>query len=102
MPLASLKDKLASKNFSVAFGEVVKINATLITAKGLNVSISDMVKIISNDTALETTGMVTEIDGDVFFITPFSFVEGFRCGDRVFLDATGLNIPVGRSLFWVE
>jgi flagellum-specific ATP synthase len=98
MPLASLKDKLASKNFSVAFGEVVKINATLITAKGLNVSISDMVKIISNDTALETTGMVTEIDGDVFFITPFSFVEGFRCGDRVFLDATGLNIPVGRSL----
>ena len=98
MPLASLKDKLASKNFSVAFGEVVKINATLITAKGLNVSISDMVKIISNDTGLETTGMVTEIDGDVFFITPFSFVEGFRCGDRVFLDATGLNIPVGRSL----
>ena len=42
--------------------------------------------------------MVTEIDGATFFITPFSFVEGFCSGDRVFLDQTGLNIPVGQSL----
>jgi flagellum-specific ATP synthase len=98
MPLASLKEKLAHKNYSVAFGEVVKINATVITAQGLNVSISDMVKIVSNETDLETVGMVTEIDGNTFFITPFSFVEGFRSGDKVFLDSTGLNIPVGESL----
>ncbi len=98
MPFSSLKDKLASKNFSVSFGEVVKINATVITATGLKVSISDMVKIISNDTGQETSGMVTEIDGNTFFITPFSFVEGFCSGDRVFLDSTGLNIPVGDAL----
>ncbi|MBA1432708.1 MAG: flagellar protein export ATPase FliI [Epsilonproteobacteria bacterium] len=98
MPLSSLKAKLAQKNYSVAFGEVVKINATVITARGLNVSISDMVKIVSNENSLETVGMVTEIDGDVFYITPFSFVEGFRSGDKVFLDSTGLNIPVGASL----
>ena len=98
MPLSSLKEKLSSKNYSVAFGEVVKINATVITAVGLKVSISDMVKIVSNTTAHETIGMVTEIDGNTFFITPFSFVEGFCSGDRVFLDSTGLNIPVGSSL----
>ena len=98
MPLSSLKAKLGRQNYSVAFGEVVKINATVITARGLNVSISDMVKIVSNETVLETVGMVTEIDGDIFYITPFSFVEGFRSGDRVFLDSTGLNIPVGESL----
>lgn len=98
MPFESLKDRLASQNYSVAFGEVVKINATIITARGLNVSISDMVKIVSNMSELETIGMVTEIDGPTFFITPFSFVEGFRSGDRVFLDSTGLNIPVGDSL----
>ena len=98
MPLLSLKAKLAEKNYSVAFGEVVKINATVITARGLNVSISDMVKIVSNENILETVGMVTEIDGDTFYITPFSFVEGFRSGDKVFLDSTGLNIPVGSSL----
>jgi len=98
MPLSSLKDRLASKNYSVSFGEVVKINATIITARGLNVSISDMVTIVSNESELETIGMVTEIDGPTFFITPFSFVEGFRSGDRVFLDSTGLNIPVGDAL----
>lgn len=98
MSLTSLKDKLAKTNYSVAFGEVVKINATVIIAKGLRVSISDMVKIVSNETLQETVGMVTEIDGDRFYITPFSFVEGFRSGDRVFLDATGLNIPVGDAL----
>jgi len=98
MPFKSLKEKLASKSYSVAFGEVVKINATIITAIGLKVSISDMVKIISNDTAQETLGMVTEIDGGTFFITPFSFVEGFCSGDKVFLDSTGMNIPVGEEL----
>jgi len=98
MPFTSLKEKLSNKNYSVAFGEVVKINATLITARGLNVSISDMVKIISNQNSLETIGMVTEIDGAAFCITPFSFVEGFRSGDKVFLDSTGLNIPVGDAL----
>jgi len=98
MSLSSLKERLASKNFSVPFGEVVKINATVITAKGLKVSISDMVKIISEDTAQETVGMVTEIDGATFYITPFSFVEGFRSGDKVYLDSTGLNIPIGEAL----
>jgi len=98
MPFASLKERLSSKSYSVAFGEVVKINATVITASGLNVSISDMVKIVSQTSELETVGMVTEIDGSTFFITPFSFVEGFRSGDKVFLDSTGMNIPVGDAL----
>jgi len=98
MPFRSLKDKLSSKSYSVAFGEVVKINATVITATGLKVSISDMVKIVSNDTNQETFGMVTEIDGKTFFITPFSFVEGFCSGDKVFLNSTGMNIPVGEAL----
>ncbi len=98
MPLKSLKDRISSKCYSVSFGEVVKINATVITATGLKVSISDMVKIVSNSSSQETVGMVTEIDGSTFFITPFSFVEGFCSGDRVFLDQTGMNIPIGSSL----
>ena len=98
MPFANLKEKLSSKNFSTPFGEVIKINATIITATGLSVSISDMVKIVSNSSAQETLGMVTEIDGSTFFITPFSFVEGFCSGDKVFLDSTGMNIPVGEAL----
>ena len=98
MPFSSLKDKISFKNYSTHFGQVVKINATVITAKGLHVSISDMVKIVSNTTSQETMGMVTEIDGDTFFITPFSFIEGFCSGDKVFLDQNGMNIPVGEEL----
>jgi len=99
MPFKSLKNKLAAADsYAVAFGEIIKINATVITASGLKVSIGDMVKIISNDSIQESMGMVTEIDGKVFFITPFSFVEGFCSGDKVFLDSTGMNIPIGSSL----
>jgi len=98
MSLKSIKEKLASQKYTVSFGEVIKINATVITARGLKVSIGDMVKIISNETAQESVGMVTEIDGAIFFITPFSFVEGYCSGDRVFLDSAGMNIPVGESL----
>lgn len=98
MPLSSLKSKISSLNHSVHFGKVVKINATVITAVGLSVSISDMVKIISNTSGQETVGMVTEIDGDTFFITPFSFVEGFSAGDKVYIDSNGLNIQVGDEL----
>jgi len=98
MPFKSLKEKLSKTNHSIHFGEVVKINATIITATGLKVSISDMVKIVSNDTEQETMGMVTEIDGGTFFITPFSFVEGFCSGDKVYLDQAGMNIPVGDFL----
>jgi flagellum-specific ATP synthase len=98
MPFSSLKQRISSQSHSVSFGEVVKINATVIIAKGLKVGISDMVKIISNDTNQETIGMVTEVENNLFFITPFSFVEGFCAGDKVYLDSTGLNIPVGDSL----
>jgi flagellum-specific ATP synthase len=98
MPFSSLKERLSSKNYSVAFGEVVKINATIITAQGLKVGISDLVKIVSTETNQETIGMVTEIDGATFSITPFSFVEGFRSGDKVYIDSSGLNIPVGDAL----
>jgi flagellum-specific ATP synthase len=98
MPFSSLKEKISAKNHSIPFGEVIKINATIIIARGLDVSISDMVRIVSNSTSQETVGMVTEIDANTFFITPFSFVEGFRSGDRVFLDQTGMSIPVSSSL----
>jgi flagellum-specific ATP synthase len=98
MPFSSLKERIADKNYSVLFGEVIKINATVIVAKGLQVGIGDMVKIVSNKSDQTLVGMVTEVDHGLMFITPFSFVEGFCAGDRVFLDQSGLSIPVGNAL----
>ena len=77
---------------------MTKINSTVIIATGLSVGIGDMVRIASKESDLETLGMVTELVGREFYITPFSFVEGLKTGDRVFMDQSGLNIPVGEDL----
>ena len=98
MPFKSLKSKLSSKNYSTSFGEVIKINANVITASGLHVSIGDMVRIVSNNSELEATGMVTEIDDSLFYITPFGFVEGFCSKDKVYQNSNGMNIPVSDDL----
>ncbi len=63
----------------------------------MKVGIGDMVRIVSKEGG-ESVGMVTELDGRDFFITPFSFVEGLKTGDKVYLDQSGLNIPVGEEL----
>ena len=57
-----------------------------------------MVRVVSKDGDQETVGMVTELVKREFFITPFSFVEGFKTGDHVLLDQSGLTIPVGDAL----
>ena len=98
MPLKSLKERIASKNHSALFGTVTKISSTIITAEGLAVSIGDTVSIVSQMNGDETLGMVTEIDGKRVFITPFSFIEGFRTGDKVYLNQNGMTIPVGDAL----
>ena len=98
MLFKSLKQRISAQNHSVAFGEVIKISSTVITARGLSVSIGDTVSLVSQSSGEETLGMVTELDGLTFFITPFSFIEGFRSGDKVYLNTNGMRIPVGDAL----
>ena len=96
--LLSISQKLSQHSLSTPFGKIKKINATVIIACGLRVGIGDMVRIVSKNTDKESIGMVTELEGGDFFITPFGFVEGFQTGDKVFLDQSGLSIPVGEEL----
>ena len=98
MPFKSLRQRIASKQLSVPFGTVARISATVIVAEGMHVSIGDTVTIVSQVSGDETMGMVTEIEGLRFFITPFRFIEGFRTGDKVYLNQNGLNIPVCEAL----
>ncbi|MEA2110565.1 MAG: flagellar protein export ATPase FliI [Campylobacterota bacterium] len=98
MPLRALKDRIKKQELCVKFGSVTKISSTIITAQGLQVSIGDTVTIESQINQDQTMGMVTELDGLKFFITPFSFIEGFRTGDKVFLNQGGMSIPVGDAL----
>ncbi|MEA1917833.1 MAG: flagellar protein export ATPase FliI [Campylobacterota bacterium] len=98
MPFSKLKEKISQTNHSIAFGRIVKISATVIIAKGLKVSIGDTVNIVSQDTGASMLGMITEIEEEQFYITPFSFVEGFRSGDRIYSNNTGMSIKVGEDL----
>ena len=98
MPFKSLRERIASQKLSVPFGTVVRISATVIVAEGLHASIGDTVTIVSQINGDETLGMVTEIEGLRFFITPFRFIEGFRSGDKVYLNQNGMSISVGEAL----
>ncbi len=98
MPIAKLRYKLANEKLSPLFGTIKKISSNKIEVSGLNPSIGDIVKIISKDSDRSELGMVTEIDQKSFFISPFGFVEGFKIGDKIFINDQGMMIPVGDEL----
>ena len=96
MKLKEIKQKIKQKPLSKPYGFVKKINQINLIATGLNPSVGDIVKVCSNDK--EILGMVTAIEEKSFIITPFSFIEGFKIGDKVYIDEEGLKVPVGEGL----
>ncbi len=99
MALKNFKEKLKRGNLSPKFGTIKKISSTTIEAQGLRPSIGDIVKIISLDEPSKSElGMVTQTDCYSFFISPFGFIEGFKSGDKVFINEQGMSIPVGEEL----
>lgn len=98
MPLKSLRERLGNQKLTTSFGTITKISPTVILAEGLHVSIGDTVMMISELDGTEALGMVSEVERNRFFITPFRFVEGFRAGDKVYPNQTGMAIYVGEEL----
>ncbi len=85
-------------NLIVPFGRIQHISSTTITAGGLQVAVGDIVKIESDQHLYTVLGMVASIDKDSFTIVPFSFIEGFRIHDKVYLQREGLSIRTGYGL----
>lgn len=98
MPFRKIKSSLNRDSLSPIFGEIIKISSISLVAKGITPSVGDIVKICEQDEGRESFGMVTSLDASSFSISPFSYVEGFRIGDKVYLDNKGLKIPVGDEL----
>ena len=98
MPLKSLRSRLGTEKLTTVFGTVTKISPTVIIAEGLHVSIGDTVLMVSETSGAEALGMVSEVERNRFFITPFRFVEGFRAGDKVYPNQSGMMIEVGDGL----
>ena len=97
MRLSSIREKLQSIDVSVKFGEIENINASTIEVSGLRPGIGDIVKIVASD-GDERLGMVTELKKKSFFVAPFTYVEGLKVGDKVYIDEEGLTIPVSDAL----
>lgn len=98
MPLKTLRNRLGTEKLTTVFGTVTKISPTVIVAEGLHVSIGDTVMMVSETNGMEALGMVSEVERNRFFITPFRFVEGFRAGDKVYPNQSGMMIEVGDGL----
>jgi len=96
LPLKSLKNRIKKTELSKPFGIVIKINPTNLIATGITPSIGDIVRIEGDNQT--TLGMVTSLEKKSFTITPFSFLEGLKINDKVFIDEDGMQIPVGDGL----
>jgi flagellum-specific ATP synthase len=96
--LDDILGQINSKNLFVPFGRIVNINTSSIVAVGLEVAIGDIVKIESVKHLYTVLGMVASIDADHFTIVPFSFIDGFKIDDKVYLQKEGLNVKCGYGL----
>jgi flagellum-specific ATP synthase len=98
MDLDKLLNSIDSTKLYVPFGRVTNINSTNIIAIGLEVAIGDIVKIESVDHMFSVLGMVAAIENSSFTVVPFSFIDGFKIGDKVYLQKEGLSVKCGYGL----
>ena len=98
MNIDEIIDNIDSNNLNIAFGRVVNISAVTLTAVGLDVAVGDIVRIESVQKLYTVLGMVTVLNDDMFVIVPFSFIDGFKINDKVFLQRDGLTIKCGNGL----
>lgn len=98
MNIDDIIESIDSNNLNIAFGRVVNISAVTLTAVGLDVAVGDIVRIESVQKLYTVLGMVTTLSDDLFVIVPFSFIDGFKINDKVFLQRDGLTIKCGNGL----
>ena len=98
MNLDNFLDNIDSNNLYIPFGKIVNINSTTIIAEGLDVAIGDIAKIDSEERDYTVLGMVASISENSFTVVPFSFIDGFKIGDKVFLQKEGLSVKCGHGL----
>ncbi|WP_144673164.1 flagellar protein export ATPase FliI [Campylobacter jejuni] len=99
MNLEKLRSKLGKENLSAVFGEITKISSTSIEIRGLKTGVGDIIKLVSNENEnLSTLAMVVEVKEQFSYLSPFSFIEGFKIGDRAFMSDAGMQIGVSDEL----
>ncbi len=98
MDIEDILNRIDSTNLSIPFGRIKNIATTTLTATGLEVAVGDIVKIESVQHLYTVLGMVASLDAESFIIVPFSFIEGFRIHDKVYVQKDGLTVKCGYGL----
>ncbi|ARJ55754.1 flagellar protein export ATPase FliI [Campylobacter cuniculorum] len=99
MNLEKLRQKVSKENLTSIFGEITRISATNIEIRGLKTGVGDIIKLVSNeDENLQTLAMVIEVKEQLSYLSPFSFIEGFKIGDKAFMTDSGMHIGVSDEL----
>ncbi len=98
MDIDTIINNIDPTNLAIPFGRIKHISTTTIQAIGIEVAIGDIVKIESQHHLYTVLGMVASISNSEFTIVPFSFIEGFRIHDKVYLQKAGLSVKTGYSL----
>ncbi|RXK05289.1 flagellar protein export ATPase FliI [Halarcobacter bivalviorum] len=98
MDIDSLLNSIDSSSLSIPFGRIKHISSTTIKASGIEVAVGDIVRIESQQHIYSVLGMVASIESNDFTIVPFSFIDGFRIHDKVFLQKDGLSVATGYGL----
>ncbi|NQY21367.1 MAG: flagellar protein export ATPase FliI [Campylobacteraceae bacterium] len=96
--LENIINSIDIDNLITPFGRIKYISTTTITATGLDVAVGDIVKIESEQHLYTVLGMVATISSEEFTVVPFSFIEGFRIHDKVYLKKEGLSVKCGYGL----
>ena len=97
MDFENFINKLYSNELVIAFGLISKINSTTVVCSGLEVAVGDIVRIESTQNS-HVLAMVAGISAHEFTVIPFSFIEGLRINDKVFLQRDGLAVATGYGL----
>jgi len=98
MNIDDILEQINPSNLNVAFGRLTNISAITLSATGLEVAVGDIVRIESQQRVYCVLGMVSVLNDNSFIIVPFSFIEGFRVNDKVFLQRDGLSVKCGNGL----
>ncbi len=94
----SILNNISSNSLFVPFGRIININSSSIVASGLDVAIGDIVRVESEQNSLKVLGMIASVEKVNFTVVPFSFIDGFKAGDKVYLQKEGLGVGCGYGL----
>lgn len=90
--------KVKAPFFSQVIGKIKGISGVSIEATGLNVSIGEVVLIISSDESVDMFAEVISVNEQSFTLMPFGDIHGLSLGCKVISSTKSIQIPASLDL----